>query len=35
MSTREVEDAVRFAEASAFPDIGEATRPAFASEAAR
>jgi len=32
---REVEDAVRFAEASAFPDIGEATRPAFASEAAR
>jgi pyruvate dehydrogenase E1 component alpha subunit len=32
---REVEDAVRFARASAFPDLAEATRPAFASELSR
>jgi pyruvate dehydrogenase E1 component alpha subunit len=32
---REVEDAVRFARESAFPDLSEATRPAFASELSR
>jgi pyruvate dehydrogenase E1 component alpha subunit len=32
---RELEDAVRFAEASPFPDLREATRSPFASEAAR